>query len=200
MRQIKNIQILNTTFANPDFQTHKNFQAIFEAISNPGKRIYVNNEIDIPENLTYAAAAVCSILMSIETLFWTDLSWNSATLRWLQLHCGYTLVTEPCMATCVLITRPTVMPPLNHFRIGENGSPANATMLIMQVEDIYLNKGQRLAGPGIKKVARLSPKGMSCDFWEQWQAQSRMCPLGVDIFFACEDALVALPRTTQIGN
>ena len=49
-------------------------------------------------------------------------------------------------------------------------------------------------------MARLLPKGMPRDFWKQWQAQSRKYPLGVDIFFTCEDALVSLPRTTQISN
>ena len=78
--------------------------------------------------------------------------------------------------------------------------PANSAAPIIQVDDIYVNKGLKLVGPGIKKIARLSAKGMPRNFWEQWLVQSRMYPLGVDIFFACEDALVALPRTTQISN
>ena len=104
------------------------------------------------------------------------------------------------MATCALITMPAQMPPLNHFRIGNHGSPASAPALIIQVNDIYVNRGKKLAGPGIKNLAKLTPKGMPADFWKQWQAQTRAHPLGVDIFFACEDALVNLPRTTQIRN
>ena len=143
MPRINNIQRPNNGFANTDFQTHNTFQAIFKAISNPGKRIYVNNEIDIPEDLNFAAAASCLILLDVETLFWTDLSWDSATIGWLRHHCECTIVSEPCMANCALITRPNVMPPLDHFRIGENESPANTATLIIQVDDIYENKGKK---------------------------------------------------------
>jgi alpha-D-ribose 1-methylphosphonate 5-triphosphate synthase subunit PhnH len=197
MHQYKYTQMPETS---PDCPTEHTFQAVCNAMFNPGKRIYVNNEFDTPKELNLAAAASCEILLDNRTLFWTDLFWNSATITWLQFHSGCTLVSEPCMATCALITRPTQMPPLNHFRIGDNKSPANAATLIIQVDDIYINQGKKLAGPGIKKPVKLSPKGMPHDFWQQWQAQSSQYPLGVDIFFACEDALVALPKTTLISN
>jgi alpha-D-ribose 1-methylphosphonate 5-triphosphate synthase subunit PhnH len=199
MSQMQNIEVPTPELVYSDFNTPKGFQAIFGAMSQPGKRIYVDNEIDIPEDLNFAAAASCLILLGAESLFWTDLSWNSASIGWLQRHCRCTIVSEPCLATCALVTRPAVMPPLNHFRIGENECPANAATLIIQVDDIHLSKGMKLSGPGIKKVARLSPKGIPQDFWKQWQALSGSYPLGVDIFFACEDAVVALPRTAQIN-
>ena len=199
MSQIQNIQIPTPVLGYSDFNTPKGFQAIFGAMSQPGKRIYVDNQIDIPKDLNFAAAASCLILLSVDSLCWTDLSWTSATINWLQRQRGFTIVSEPCMATCALITRPDVLPPLSHFRIGDNEYPANSTTLIIQVDDIYLNKGVKLSGPGIKNMARLSPIGIPYDFWKQWQAQSRSYPLGVDIFFACEDALVALPRTAQIN-
>lgn len=195
-------QITNTQLADMDldFITNQTFQAISEAMFHPGKRIYVYNEFKPPEELNFAAAASCSIILGSETLFWTDLSWNSAAISWLQLHCGCTLVSEPCMANCALITKPAHMPPLNHFLPGDNESPANSAALIIQVDDIYTSQGKKLAGPGIKKSARLTPKGMPYDFWQQWQALTRKQQPGADIFFACEDALVALPRTTDISN
>jgi alpha-D-ribose 1-methylphosphonate 5-triphosphate synthase subunit PhnH len=155
MPVMNKIQAPKSGFANPDFQTHKFFQAVCEAMSNPGKRIYVDNEVDIPEDLYFAAAASCLIILGVETLFWTDFSWNSPTVRWLQHHCGCTLVSEPCLANCALITRSALMPPLNHFRIGEEESLANAATLIIQVDDIYVSMGKKLAGPGIKKMSRL---------------------------------------------
>jgi alpha-D-ribose 1-methylphosphonate 5-triphosphate synthase subunit PhnH len=197
MHQFKETQMPDTGFNHITEQT---FQAVCDAMFHPGKRIYVNNEFDLPEELNFAAAASCEILLDDRSLFWTDLCWSSATINWLQFHSGCTLVSEPCMATCALITRPSLMPPLNHFRMGDNEYPANAAILIIQVDDIYLNQGKKLAGPGIKKPVKLSPKGMPHDFWQQWQEQSRQYPLGVDIFFACEDALVTLPRTTRINN
>jgi len=70
----------------------------------------------------------------------------------------------------------------------------------MPKQYLAINQGKKLAGPGIKQQVKLAIKGMPHNFWQQWQAQSNQYPLGVDIFFACEDALVALPRTTLIGN
>ena len=200
MPQIKQVPSADTDSADPEYPAYKTFHAISEAMFRPGERIYVNNEFAIPEELNFAAAASCLILLGGESLFWTDLNWNSETISWLQFYSGCTLISEPCMATCALITDPVHMPPLKHFRIGDHESPANAAALIIQLDDIQINRGKKLAGPGIKKLARLTPMGMPNDFWKQWQEQSREYPLGVDIFFTCEDALVALPRSTHISN
>ena len=140
-----------------DFVAPKSFQAIFGAMSQPGKRIYVDNQIDIPKDLYFAAAASCLIMLGVDSLCWTDLRWNSATINWLQHQCGFTIVSEPCMATCALITRPDVMPPLSHFRIGDNEYPANAATLIIQVYDIYLNKVETTPAAYVRLIDREWP-------------------------------------------
>jgi alpha-D-ribose 1-methylphosphonate 5-triphosphate synthase subunit PhnH len=78
---------------------------------------------------------------------------------------------------------------LNHFQIGNLQCPANTTALIIQVDDIQTRQGQGLTGPGITKRTRLTTKGMPDDFWEQWQAQSKEPPFGVDIFLPARTPL-----------
>ena len=168
MPQTKDVPRPNQDFLDPGYSVYKTFYAIYEAMYHPGERIYVDNELTAPEELNFAAAASCLILLSRKTLLWTDLNWNSENISCLQYHSRYTLISEACLATCALITKPDQMPPLHHFRIGHHDSPASAAVLIIQVDDILINRGKKIAGPGIKKPARLKPKGMPNDFWKQW--------------------------------
>jgi alpha-D-ribose 1-methylphosphonate 5-triphosphate synthase subunit PhnH len=63
-----------------------------------------------------------------------------------------------------------------------------------------LNNDKILSGPGIKNGTPFSPAGIHSQFWEQWQLQAALFPLGVDVFFTCNNLLAALPRTIQVSD
>ena len=92
------------------------------------------------------------------------------------------------------------MPLLDDFKIGDNEHPESAATLIIQLRGFNSKDHKILSGPGAKSTTRFAPAGIQPDFWEQWQDQAALFPLGVDIFFTCSDLLAALPRTTQIKD
>jgi alpha-D-ribose 1-methylphosphonate 5-triphosphate synthase subunit PhnH len=185
-------------FLNPVLGPQKTFRAIIEAMARPGQLIRIKCKVNRPEMLNLASAAVCLTLLDDETPLWTDLSWNCSAVNWFQVHCGCSLVTEPCMADFALITRPADMPPLDDFRIGNEQHPESAATLIVEVEGFNDANGKVLGMPGIKPTTHFAPEGIAGDFWEQWQLQAAFFPLGVDILFTCGDRLAALPRTTEL--
>jgi alpha-D-ribose 1-methylphosphonate 5-triphosphate synthase subunit PhnH len=195
------VQELAPGFEDPVLGPQQTFRSILEAMSHPGMLVKINSKLlYIPELLNTASAAVCLTLFHDETPLWTDLSWNSSAVNWFQSQCGCSVVTEPCMAHFALITQPSTMPPLDNFKIGDDEHPESATTLILQVERFNDHNHKILSGPGIKTTAQFSPVGIGPQFWEQWQLQAALFPLGVDVFFTCNDILAALPRKTQVSD
>jgi alpha-D-ribose 1-methylphosphonate 5-triphosphate synthase subunit PhnH len=169
-------------------------------MAKPGMLVKINSGLYFPEGLNAASAAVCLTLFDDETPVWTDLSWNSSAVDWFQSQCGCSVVTEPCMAHFALIAQTSVMPPLDDFNIGDKAHPESAATLILQVERFNDDNNKILSGPGTKTRTRFFPVGIQSQFWEQWQLQAALFPLGVDVFFTCNNILAALPRTTQVKD
>jgi alpha-D-ribose 1-methylphosphonate 5-triphosphate synthase subunit PhnH len=189
---------LTPAFEDPELGSEQTFRAILEAMVHPGHCVNIQIKLFFPDLLNAASAAVCLTLLNSETPLWTDLSWSSAAINWFQQHCGCSVVTEPCMAHFALITQPADMPLLDDFKIGDEAHPESAATLIIQVEGFNDKVGKYLSGSGTGSYAYFAPAGIPPDFWEQWQLQAALFPLGVDIFFTCRNLLAALPRTTQI--
>ena len=104
------------------------------------------------------------------------------------------------MAHCVLITQPSAMPSLDDFKIGGKEHPESAATLIIQVDRFNDDNVKILSRPRIKTTAQFSPVGIGSLFWKQWQLQAALFPLGVDVFFTCNDILATLPRTTHVSD
>jgi alpha-D-ribose 1-methylphosphonate 5-triphosphate synthase subunit PhnH len=200
MKSEMDVQAPPSGFEDPVSGPQQTFRAILEAMAYPGQLIKLTSKLHMPELLNTASAAACLTLLDDETPFWTDLSWNSSVINWFQTQCGCSVVTEPCMARFALITQPAIMPPLENFKIGDDKHPESAATLIVQVERFNDRQVKILSGPGIKKTIHFGPVGIKPNFWEEWQLQAALFPLGVDAFFTCNDILAALPRTIQVGN
>jgi len=195
-----NVQVSVSGFENRISGPRKTFRAIIEAMAHPGRLVRIKSKLNIPDLLNPASAATCLTFLFDEAPLWADLSWNSSAISWFQFHCGCSIVTEPCMAHYALITRPEVMPPLNTFKIGGNKHPESATTLIVQVEQFNNDKGKILSVPGMKTTTHFAPEGIPPKFWEQWQFLAASSPLGMDVFFTCNDILAALPGKTEIND
>jgi alpha-D-ribose 1-methylphosphonate 5-triphosphate synthase subunit PhnH len=200
MKSGMEVQELTPAFENPELGSEQTFRAILTAMVYAGRLVKIRSKLSVPERLNKASAAVCLTLLNPETPLWTDLGWNSAAINWFQFHSGCSVVTEPCMAHFALITQPADMPLLDDFKIGENEHPESAATLIIQVEGFNDPNVKILGGSGTKSTTPFAPAGVPKNFWQQWQLQAALFPLGVDIFFTCDDILAALPRTTQIND
>jgi alpha-D-ribose 1-methylphosphonate 5-triphosphate synthase subunit PhnH len=200
MKSDMNVCAPTRAFENPELGSEQTFRAIVEAMARPGQLIKIKSKVNNIEMLNMASAAICLTLLDDETPLWTDLSWDSTAVSWFQIHCGCSVVTEPCMAHFALITQPDDMPELDEFKIGDEEHPENATTLIVQVNDFNDHQGKFLSGSVIKNTTYFAPAGIQADFWKQWQLQAALFPLGVDVFFTHKDILAALPRTTQVTD
>jgi alpha-D-ribose 1-methylphosphonate 5-triphosphate synthase subunit PhnH len=115
---------------------------------------------------------------------------------WLQFSCESSVVTEPCMANFTIITKPATMPALNRFRIGRHEYSEKVTTIVVQVDDILpaANTNSESSDLFVDKIPHLELKGVPDYFWHQWQQLSNLYPLGIDVFFTCDDVLTALPK------
>jgi alpha-D-ribose 1-methylphosphonate 5-triphosphate synthase subunit PhnH len=180
-------------FNDPDLGSHQTFRAIFTAMDHPGQIVTICENPNGPDVLNSASAATCLTLLDYETPVWTDVDWKNPAINWLQFDCDSCVVTEPCMANFAIITKPTGMPPLDYFRIGPHKYPEKATTMVVQVDDILPSKVNKCSDILVDKVGQLELVGIPNRFWKQWQHLSSLHPLGIDIFFTCDDVLIALP-------
>jgi alpha-D-ribose 1-methylphosphonate 5-triphosphate synthase subunit PhnH len=185
-------------FDDPALGSQQTFRAILEAMDNPGRLVTIRENLYTPEVFNLASAATCLTLLDYETTVWTDVDRNSPVINWLQFCCGGSVVTEPCMANFTIITKPATMPALDYFRIGQNEYPGNVTTMVVQVDDILPAKDDRYSSIFADKATQLELKGITDNFWRQWQQLSNLHPSGIDIFFTCDDVLMSFPIIKQI--
>jgi alpha-D-ribose 1-methylphosphonate 5-triphosphate synthase subunit PhnH len=184
-------------FLAPVFDSQQSFRAILDAMIHPGTQVLLPAELTPPVPLNPASAAACLSLMDFETSFWSDLDERTAVVDWLSFHCGCRIVSKTDDALFALIIDAGSLPPLSNFRIGTDACPDTSTTVIVQVNGFSVQNGKRLKGPGIQSYRKLGVKGLPEDFWNQWQAQFDIFPLGVDILFTFGNRLIALPRSTM---
>ena len=180
-------------FYDPDLVSQRTFRAILDAMEHPGQIVTIYENPDAPDVFNSASVATCLTLLDYETPVWTDLDWKNPAIHWLQFDCQSSVVTEPCMANFAIITKPAGMPPLDYFSIGPDKYAEKATTMVVQVDDIIPRTDNKYYNPLVDKFGHLELKGIPNRFWKQWQQLSGLYPLGVDIFFTCDDVLIALP-------
>jgi alpha-D-ribose 1-methylphosphonate 5-triphosphate synthase subunit PhnH len=191
------IHHLTPGFDDPELVNQQTFRAIVKALDNPGYLVRIKSKPSVPEILNPASAAIFLTLGNDETTVWSDLNWSSPLIEWFQFQCGCSIVTEPCMASLALITKPIAMPPLDHFRIGGEEQPDTSATLIVQVGELSAITAMGPFGPQENKMVRRTLMGEPINFWDYWYQRSKLFSLGIDIFFTCDDILTALPHTNK---
>lgn len=181
-------------FDDPATGSQRTFRAILAAMEHPGQIVTVYEDPDAPDAFNTASAATCLTLLDYETPVWTDVDWISPAISWLQFDCESSVVTEPCMANFAIVTKPASMPDLDYFRVDRYEYHENATTLIIQVDDILPRASDKNSNIYFEKTAQLELKGVPDKFWDRWQYLSGLYPLYIDIFFTCDDVLIALPK------
>jgi len=170
------------------------FRAIFAAMEHPGQLVTIRENPQAPDVLNSASAAICLTLLDDETPVWTDVDRKSPAISWLQFGCGSAVVTESCMAYFAIITKPATMPALDCFRVGPSEYPVKATTVVVQVDDILPAAVNKYSNIFLDNTVQLDLKGVPAKFWNQWQQLSGLYPVGIDIFFTCDDVLIALSK------
>jgi alpha-D-ribose 1-methylphosphonate 5-triphosphate synthase subunit PhnH len=86
---------------------------------------------------------------------------------------------------------------LDYFRVDRYEYQKKVTTMIVQVDDILPRASNKNSNIYFERTAQLELKGVPNKFWDRWQNLSGRYPLGIDIFFACDDVLIALPKINR---
>ena len=178
------------------------FRQCLECMSRPGSLEHIASDAQLPPGVGAAAGAVLLSLLDQDTRLWLSPSARAAA-DYLRFHTGCVLVEDPGAADFAFAARAAELPGLAQFAQGSEDYPDRSTTLVVQVETLAADAAPAgpawvLRGPGIRDSVPLSAAGLGQAFIEQWSANQRRFPCGVDLFLACGSRLAALPRTTRL--
>ncbi|MFC7397910.1 phosphonate C-P lyase system protein PhnH [Chelatococcus sp. GCM10030263] len=186
-------------FTEPVFDAQTVFRAAMRATAYPGRVVPLGRELTAPVPFNRATAALCLTLLDLETPLWADPGARAPTpRRWLSFHCGVPLVDQERRARFAISTDPATLPRFIDFHPGDVEYPDRSTTLIVQVPSLTDGRATSWTGPGIKGSIAVRIAGLPDWFWPEWELNGELYPLGIDVFFTCDNALIGLPRTIRV--
>ena len=187
-------------FADPTFESQTAFRRIMRAMSAPGTILACGEALAPPPPLARAAAAALLTLADFETPLWISPSFPAAISDYLAFHSGAPRANAPDKAAFALVDLSAGGRDLSRFALGTAEYPDRSTTIVAQASILAAGPRLRLSGPGIKGEATLAVSPLPIDFVAQWAANRTGFPLGVDLIFAADASLAALPRSTAIAE
>lgn len=186
-------------FSEPVFQSQAAFRSLLAALSEPGLVQTLPAAIAPPQGLNAATATALLTLADYETPIWLpQVLREGAAGAWLRFHCGAAILAEPTGAAFAVIDGAAQAPLLAAFDAGHDQFPDRSATIFVQCAALTGGAPVTLSGPGIEDSRCIAPQGLRTDFWDEVAANSELYPLGIDLVLSCGDALIGLPRTTQI--
>lgn len=185
-------------FSDPVLDSMRTFRVIMSAMAHPGKVYEISAPPSSPEPLYPSTCAVCLTLLDLDTPLWIDGSIASpAVLNYLKFHCGCPVASDPGRAAFAIVGDGGRAPELGRFNLGDPLYPDRSSTVAIQVESLGNSRGTRLKGPGIEKEIRLRARGLNQTFWSDFEENSGLFPLGVDVILVSPESICCLPRTVQ---
>lgn len=175
------------------------FRTVMEAMARPGRILRLEPGFTPPPFLNATAAAILLALADFETPIWLDsvLSAARPVTEFLRFHTGARIVERADAAHFALIADCLKAPPLTAFAQGTPDYPDLGATVIFQVETLQ-PRGWTLAGPGIDGEAAFGAWPVPSNLAMQFAENRTRFPLGVDILFAGQNEIAALPRSVRL--
>jgi alpha-D-ribose 1-methylphosphonate 5-triphosphate synthase subunit PhnH len=189
---------LKPGFAEPIFDAQATFRGILDATAYPGRVQTLDRLADVPDLLMPATAAIVLTLLDFETPVWLDLAHASAAANYIRFHAGSPLVSDTANGRFAIVTTPGEMPPLSAFSFGDDKYPDTSCTLILQVSSLTSGKPMRWTGPGIQHAAICGIDGLPEAFWQDWNDNHGLYPMGVDVIFVSGSDIIGLPRGIRV--
>jgi alpha-D-ribose 1-methylphosphonate 5-triphosphate synthase subunit PhnH len=191
--------ILEGGFSDPVLDSQGVFRALMDAMARPARVTRIRADVAPPLALGAAAGAIACTLIDTDTLYWLDPSLDDEALhRWLAFHTGARHANTMADAAFAFVGTPLSMPAFDCFAQGSQEYPDRSATLILQLESLEGGKPLTFEGPGINGRATVAPRGLPVDFAEQWRANGKRFPRGIDLVLTAGDALACLPRSAHL--
>ena len=183
------------------FDAQRAFRGLLEAMSRPGKIVSVGGQDKLPPALQPATAAVALCLFDHDTeICMGDGIAGVEVLDFLKFNCGCPMTKSSLTADFAIICAESDLPSVTQFKQGSDAFPDRSATLIVQAPDLETGPAITLTGPGIEHESVLTVAGIADYFWQERREQNGVFPRGVDILFTSGDRIVALPRSTRLGD
>ncbi|PTM41038.1 phosphonate C-P lyase system protein PhnH [Bosea sp. 124] len=193
--------LIGPGFSDPVFQSQGAFRALLAALAEPGTQQVVADCPAPPAGLQAATATALLTLADYETPIWLPEALRDGPAgAWLRFHCGAALVTDAGKAAFAVIDALSPEPALAAFDAGNDQFPDRSATLIVQCAALEGGQTVTLTGPGIAGSRRIAPSGLRGGFWAEVVANNAGYPLGIDLLLSHADAVIGLPRSTQIAE
>jgi alpha-D-ribose 1-methylphosphonate 5-triphosphate synthase subunit PhnH len=191
--------LLEGGFSDPVLDSQSVFRALMDAMSRPARVARIQAGITPPAPLDVAAGAIACTLVDADTPYWLDPRLNDEALdRWLAFHTGSRRAGVMADAVFAFVGAPMSMPALDGFAQGSQEYPDRSATLILQLEGLEGGEPFIFESPGINGRATIAPLGLPAGFAEQWRANGKRFPRGVDLILTAGDALACLPRSARL--
>lgn len=188
-------------FNDPVFDSQAVFRAVLDAMAGPGALQPLPDRVAPPAPLSASAGAILLALADADTPVFLDaaLAASASVAAWIGFHTGAPVVAVPADATFAVLSEPGAMPALSGFAQGSAEYPDRSATLILQVASHAAASDElTLRGPGVDGSRTLRVSGLPHWFRDAWAMNQQAFPLGVDILFAAQGWVAALPRTAEI--
>lgn len=177
------------------------FRTALSALSHPGRVIEMPDVSERPRHGHGAAALLLQALVDNDCAVWLSpaLAGNDAA-AWLRFHTGCRWAPSPADARFLWVAEGDELPALASLDAGTDEYPDQSATCVIELPSLGAADAGCLVltGPGIASEQALCATGLPQDFVDQWDANHRRFPRGVDVFLATPTHIAGLPRSARV--
>lgn len=184
-------------FADPVRDSTHAFRAVMDAMANPGTVQRLG--FTLPRFTAVESAAIATLLTLAdgETPVWLSPDIDPELAPYLRFHCGCPIIGQAKAAAFALIGQGEDAAQAFGFDVGTDEYPDRSATVLIQVAALAGGADVTLHGPGIKDTRRIAPE-LPTAFWDGWRRNAALYPRGIDVLLVCGEAILGLPRSSQI--
>lgn len=184
-------------FENPVLDQQAAFRSVMQALAEPGRIVPAGALAGEASPLGPVARAIALSLLDFEVRYHLSPGLIAANED-ITFHTGSRLAARPDEAEFAFVDLARDALDLASFAQGTPEYPDRSTTVFVKVESLVGGPTLTIAGPGIPGTRELAIPGLPADFIAQWAANAARAPLGVDLLFTTNEAVLGLPRSTRI--
>ncbi len=177
------------------------FRSALSALSHPGRVIEMPDVSAQPRHGHGAAALLLQALVDSDCSVWFSPSLaDTDAAAWLRFHTGCRRAASPASARFLWVAESDELPALASLDAGTDEYPDQSATCVIELQALGTEGTEELVltGPGVATEQRLRASGLPEDFVDQWDANHRRFPRGVDVFLATTTHIAGLPRSTRV--